>query len=210
MDKDNAPHTQGETQQDTHHEHKESHGVMGWVNENKGFVSLMTAMGIALLIKFFILSPYGIPSPSMVPTLNVGDVAVANKLDDEPERGDIIIFKGNDVWGSDKDYIKRVIGVPGDTVGGCTPDGSLMVNGEPLWEDYLQDDSGCNFPTITVPDNTVWVMGDNRGNSADSRYHSIDATNGTFSTKGAVPMDSIIGTMQFSYRPLFGMGTVFF
>ena len=132
----------------------------------------MTAMGIALLIKFFILSPYGIPSPSMVPTLNVGDVAVANKLDDEPDRGDIIIFKGNDVWGSDKDYIKRVIGVPGDTVGGCTPDGSLMVNGEPLWEDYLQDDSGCNFPTITVPDNTVWVMGDNRGNSADSRYHN--------------------------------------
>ena len=143
----------------------------------------------------------------MVPTVEVGDIAVANKLDDEPDRGDIIIFKGNDVWG-DKDYIKRVIGLPGDQVGGCAPDGSLLVNGKPTWEDYINDDSGCDFPTITVPTDTVWVMGDNRLNSADSRHYSMD--NGKFTTNGAVPMDNIIGTMQFSYRPLFGKGTVLF
>lgn len=206
MNEDKAAPMDGDNSKET----KFLESPQQWVKENKGFTALMATLSIALFIKFFLFSPYAIPSPSMTPTLSVGDIAVANKIDDEPDRGDIIIFKGNEVWGDDKNFIKRVIGLPGDQVGGCSPDGSLLVNGKPAWEDYLQDESGCNFPTITVPEGTVWVMGDNRMNSADSRYHSIDITNETFSTKGAVPMDSIIGTMEFSYRPLFGKGTILF
>src|SRR5699024_5662803 len=84
------------------------------------------------------------------------------------------------------DLVKRVIAVGGQTVGGCSPEGDLLVDGEPLDEPYLneppdpsRDALNCAFGPVTVPEDSYWVMGDNRNNSADSRFHMGDEHQGT-------------------------------
>ena len=130
-------------------------------------------------------------------------------------RGDIIVFSGQDSWGPDAPqpsnngfvrlwddvlsdiglqssqtyYIKRVIGLPGDRVGCCT-DGKVTVNGVPLTEtSYLYPGDAPSFPfkTVTVPPGHLWVMGDHRGDSADSRYHT------SAPGLGAIPEDEVVG-----------------
>ncbi len=130
-------------------------------------------------------------------------------------RGDIIVFSGQDSWGPDAPppsnngfvrlwddvlssvglssgqtyYIKRVIGLPGDRVACCT-EGEVTVNGVPLTEtSYLYPGNAPSFPfkAVTVPAGHVWVMGDHRGDSADSRYHTADPGG------GAIPENEIVG-----------------
>ena len=121
-------------------------------------------------VRPFVMEAFWIPSGSMIPTLEIGDRVLVNKFIyrfTDPRRGDIIVFESVD--NSNEDLIKRVVGLPGDKI--AVRGGKLFVNGEPQKEPYtnkkLPDRSF--FAQTTVPKNHVFVMGDNRGNSADSR-----------------------------------------
>lgn len=120
----------------------------------------------------FVWTPGHVPSESMEPTLQVGDLVIANKLaylKDSPQRGDVITFKTDAVPGDT--LIKRVIGLPGEDVGFV--DGYVYINGEYLDEDYLADGMETDCPIdFTVPDGCYFVMGDNRACSYDSRFWS--------------------------------------
>lgn len=154
------------------------------------------ALVVALVVKTFLFQAFYIPSASMEPTLEKGDRVLVNKLSydlHDVNRGDVIVFElPADQVGPDgiKDLIKRVIGLPGDTIE--TRDGVVYVNDRRLDEPYLADGTitgdpsdGSN-PVIArqeVPEGRVFVMGDNRDNSHDSRY----------SDRGPIPIDSIVG-----------------
>jgi signal peptidase I len=131
------------------------------------FVVLALVFGF---VRPFVMEAFWIPSGSMIPTLEIGDRVFVNKFIyrfTEPERGDIIVFQSVDR--TNEDLIKRVVGLPGDEI--SVRSGKLFVNGEPQKEPYtnkkLPDRSF--YAKTTVPKNHVFVMGDNRGNSADSR-----------------------------------------
>jgi signal peptidase I len=121
-------------------------------------------------VRPFVMEAFWIPSGSMIPTLEIGDRVLVNKFIyrfTEPERGDIIVFESVD--NPKEDLIKRVVGLPGDRI--AVRGGKLFLNGEPQKEPFtnkkLPDRSF--YAQTTVPKNHVFVMGDNRGNSADSR-----------------------------------------
>ncbi|MFW5989052.1 MAG: signal peptidase I [Desulfosudaceae bacterium] len=149
--------------------------------------AVLVAVLLALLIRTFLVQAFKIPSGSMKPTLAVGDHILVNKLaygldipffnfpvipGDEPERGDIVVFK----YPEDprKDYIKRVIGVEGDII--SIQDKQVYVNQTPLSEKYvIHTDSRVapvrdNKEPVRVPPGKLFVMGDNRDNSHDSRF----------------------------------------
>jgi signal peptidase I len=184
------------------------------------------ALVLALVIKAFAVQAFYIPSASMENTLQIGDRVLVSKIVyhmRDVERGDIVVFNGLDSWDpevqvtqpsnpvskafaaigrafgvvpGEKDYIKRVIGVPGDRVKCCDAQGRVTVNGTPLDErSYLYTDpmSGQqNKPSekefdFTVPEGRLWVMGDHREVSYDSRQHSGDAGG------GSIPKSRVIG-----------------
>ena len=132
-----------------------------------------TALSIALLIKTFLFQAFYIPSASMDPTLKVNDRVLVNKLSyklHDVHRGDIVVFEKPPNEVSDiKDLVKRVIGLPNETVEGRN--GHVYIDGKLLEEPYLHDDVvTSDFVEVKVPANSIWVMGDNRQNSKDSRY----------------------------------------
>ena len=157
---------------------------------------IIGALVVALVVKTFLFQGFYIPSASMEPTLEKGDRVLVNKLSydvHDVNRGDVVVFElpPEDV-GPDgiKDLIKRVIGLPGDTIE--TRDGVVYVNDRRLDEPYLADGTVTGDPTQgnnpaidrqTVPEGSVFVMGDNRANSHDSRY----------SDRGPIPIDTIVG-----------------
>lgn len=179
-----------------------------------------TALVLALLIKTFALQAFSIPSESMQDTLQVGDRVLVDKLTpwfgSEPERGEVIVFHDPGGWldglpaeepdaartvlgfvglmpsADEKDLIKRVIGVGGDTVE-CAGDGPLKVNGKALDEPYVYPgDTACSTDRdgrfkVTVPSDRVWVMGDHRQASQDSRYHRDEPG------AGMVPVHDVVG-----------------
>jgi signal peptidase I len=179
---------------------------------------VVAAAILTLLVKAYIVQVYKIPSGSMENTLLVNDRVLVNKLVyhfRSIDRGDIVVFSGQNSWGPDAPppssdpvvrlwddvlsdiglqssqtyYIKRVIGLPGDRVACCT-DGKVTVNGVPLDEtSYIYPGDAPSFPfkTVTVPPGYLWVMGDHRGDSDDSRYHSGDPGG------GAVPESEVVG-----------------
>ena len=153
--------------------------------------SILIAIVMAIVIKTFVVQAFKIPSGSMIPTLKIGDHILVNKFIygtklpftdrviipmKSPSRGDIIVFKYPD--DESKDFIKRVIGLPGDTVE--IKDKTVHINGKPLEESYpIHGDkmvypSGLqprdNFGPIVVPQGSYFAMGDNRDFSLDSRY----------------------------------------
>jgi signal peptidase I len=170
-------------------------------------VLVATAMIIAFLIKTFVAQAFFIPSGSMIPQLNVGDRVVVSKLAyrlHDPHRGDIVVFDapnqvavkddqglpGKVVKGilesiglstpSTEEYIKRVIGLPGDRVEGR--DGRVYVNDRELVEPYLpQGPTTRDFEPVELGADQLWVMGDNRENSSDSRVF------------GPITEDTIVG-----------------
>ncbi len=175
-----------------------------WASVRELPVLIILALGLALLIKTFLVQAFYIPSPSMEPTLTNGDRVLVDKLSydfGEPSTGDVIVFRNpgfadepdrNVVqsffhWlveglgfaqAPDEDFIKRVIGGPGDTVR-VDRDG-VYVNGEKLDEPYIAENGGPTG-TWSVPEDSVFVMGDNRANSTDSRAF------------GPIKIDSIVG-----------------
>jgi signal peptidase I len=131
------------------------------------------ALAIALLIKTFLFQAFYIPSASMVPTLKEHDRVLVNKLSykvHDVHRGDIVVFTKPKSEQSDiHDLVKRVIGLPGETVEGR--DGHIYIDGKLLKEPYLKQAAvGAPFSAQTLGDDEVWVMGDNRAESRDSRY----------------------------------------
>jgi signal peptidase I len=158
--------------------------------------AIVLAFAIALVIRTFVIQAFKIPSGSMIPTLQIGDHILVNKfllgtpVDvpftnihlfrmpglRKPQRGDIIVFKYPE--DPTRDFIKRVIGVEGDTIE--SKDKTVYVNGRKLVEPYAQHvdsfikppgmDKRDNFGPVTVPKDSVFVMGDNRDQSYDSRF----------------------------------------
>ncbi|HVM05995.1 MAG TPA: signal peptidase I, partial [Acidimicrobiales bacterium] len=142
------------------------------------------ALVAALVIKTYLLQAFYIPSPSMEPTLNIQDRVLVNKLSyrlHDVNRGDVVVFeRPPEDMGTIRDLIKRVIGLPGDTVEGR--DGAVWINGNQLNEPYLPAGTVTSqFGPKSIPEGSVWVMGDNRSNSSDSRVF------------GPVDEDRIIG-----------------
>ncbi|MCF8529937.1 MAG: signal peptidase I [Candidatus Nanopelagicales bacterium] len=134
--------------------------------------------GIAALwlVTTFVVQQYSIPSNSMEPTLVVNDRVVVNHtayLRSPVRRGDVIVFNGQDSLSADEtDFVKRVVGVGGDRVACCDAQGRVTVNGEPVDEQsyIFPGDSASEIAfDVEVPDDKLWVMGDHRSESADSR-----------------------------------------
>jgi signal peptidase I len=152
--------------------------VLEWV------LLLGGALVIALLIKTFLFQAFYIPSESMVPTLETNDRVLVNKLSyklHDVNRGDIVVFETPESeTGGAQDLVKRVIGLPGETVS-CR-NGGILIDGRPLDEPYLEDtvDTSCD-QEYRIPADTVFVMGDNRTQSKDSRSF------------GPIDQDSIVG-----------------
>ncbi|MFF5113489.1 signal peptidase I [Streptosporangium sp. NPDC000509] len=179
-------------------EKKKKNGKGGGLRES--LFLLVCGVVVALLLQVFVFQSFYIPSESMENTLLVGDRVVVNKLHGDSERGDLVVFKG---WNSE-DTIKRVIAVGGDTVKCCDAKKRITVNGVPLEEgSYLHPDdfpSGESFEKV-VPKGRLWVMGDHRTASADSRAHEERLGEGT------VAESDVIGRAVAIYWP-FSRATV--
>ena len=135
------------------------------------------ALVVALLVKTFLFQAFYIPSKSMDPTLKVHDRVLVNKLSyklHDVHRGDIVVFEKPPNEVSDiKDLVKRVIGLPNETVEGRN--GHVYVDGHPLPEKYLQPGiTTSSFAERKIPGGSIWVMGDNRPDSQDSRFVRAD------------------------------------
>ncbi|MGI9047817.1 MAG: signal peptidase I [Rubrobacteraceae bacterium] len=156
-------------------------------------------------IRPFVVQAYVIPSASMEPTLHgctgcTNDRVLANKFIyrfTDPKRGDIVVFKS--VTNPNEDLIKRVIGLPGDTI--AVRNGKIVLNGKPQEESYVVNKpcvpglpKTCSFGPVTVPKGHYFMMGDNRGNSEDSRYF------------GPVPKKNIEGEAFLRFWPLNRIG----
>jgi|TARA_B100001105_G_scaffold38431_1_gene27449 signal peptidase I len=165
---------------------------------------LLGALVLAMLVRAFVFQAFYIPSPSMEPTLWSGDRILVNKVSydlHDVNRGDIVVFRAPPGSGiGDDDLIKRVIALPGERV--TAEEGRLLIDGGLLIEPYLPYQEGtAGFGMVpwcadggdgacTVPDGHVFVMGDNRPNSRDSRYF------------GPVPIESIVGRAFVRVWPL--------
>jgi signal peptidase I len=155
--------------------------IVEWVSVIVG------ALVVALVVKTFLFQAFYIPSESMQPTLDVGDRVLVNKLSydlHDVNRGDVVVFElPADQVGADgiKDLIKRVVGLPGEVIE--SRDGVVYVDDRRLDEPYLLEGAspGPEIERQTIPDGFVYVLGDNRDNSADSR------------TRGPIPIDTIVG-----------------
>jgi signal peptidase I len=144
---------------------KKSGGVVEYL------VILLVSFALVFgFVRPFVMEAFWIPSGSMIPTLQINDRVLVNKFIyrfTEPERRDIIVFQS--VESADQDLIKRVVGLPGDEI--AVRNGKLFVNGEPQKEPYTNNKlpDVSFFAQTSVPKDHVFVMGDNRSNSQDSR-----------------------------------------
>ncbi|MFT4035373.1 MAG: signal peptidase I [Patulibacter sp.] len=192
-----------------HNTDEQEHGS-SWV-ETIGVV--IGALALALLIQQFLVKPYKIPSASMVPTLVEGQRVLVNRLGNnfgDPKVGDIYVFRPPMGAGTgecaeprspghacvkavsgkfSETYVKRVVGGPGDRL--QVREGHVIRNGKEVDEPYARECSGeiCNIAAFTVPNGHYFMMGDNRGDSSDSRYW------------GPVPRNYIIGRAFATYWP---------
>jgi signal peptidase I len=158
---------------------------------------------VAILVRAFVLQTFYIPSQSMQHTLEINDRVLVNKLVydfRDPQRGEIVVFTAPQSWRGDPtetDFIKRVIAVPGDHVVCCDAQHRIMVNGKSLDEPYIFHngdgvaDAASNQPfDIRVPEGRLWVMGDHRSESGDSREQYLRTRDVTVAT---IPTDAVVG-----------------
>jgi signal peptidase I len=177
--------------------HAKAPGRNRWIVE--WALVLLAALGLAFLLRTFVIQTYSIPSVSMVPTLMVGDRILVDKLsyDFHPvHRGDVVVFatppKEIPILNV-KDLVKRVIGLPGETIS-SGPHGEVFINGTRIDQPWLtasaRADPGPPIVKEKIPKGQIFVMGDNRGSSDDSRYF------------GTVPESLIVGRAVLGFWPL--------
>ncbi|MEU8113184.1 signal peptidase I [Micromonospora sp. NPDC048947] len=166
-------------------------------------ILLGVAILVAVLVRAFVLQTFFIPSPSMENTLKIDDRVLVNKLVYDfrsPHRGEVIVFKAPTAWSGNpdgEDFIKRVIGIPGDHVVCCDPEERLMINGKSLDEPYIFSMDGIRDKPadqefdITVPKGRLWVMGDHRSASGDSLEHWQQSQQNI--TEATIPEDDVVG-----------------
>ncbi|MCD8502732.1 MAG: signal peptidase I [Bacillaceae bacterium] len=163
--------------------------------------AIAIALLLAFIIRYFLFAPILVDGDSMMPTLNDRDKLIVNKIGykiGQPDRFDIVVFHAT----SEKDYIKRVIGLPGDSI--SYVDDILYINGEAIDEPYLQEykNSTTHLPLTenftlkevtgydVVPDHHIFVLGDNRQFSRDSRHINV------------IPYKEVVGNARFVFWPL--------
>jgi signal peptidase I len=203
--------------------HRAMHHVLDWFRETS-FIIVM-ALFLSVLLRTFVFQAFFVPSESMEDTLLKDDRIIASKLSyrfGDIHRGDVIVFHDPSDWlynestpaglgktindaltwigilpsNSGDDLVKRVIGTPGDNVKCCSPDGQIIINGVPINESsYIKGNTNQVKFDIVVPAGRVFVMGDHRGASSDSRFH-LDQFHGT------VPIEKIVGQVTFRVWPL--------
>ena len=200
-----------------------------WTRETT-FVIVM-ALALSVLLRTFVFQAFYVPSSSMEQTLLINDRIIASKLSykfGEIHRGDVIVFQDPGGWlpeplpetglraklndvlkfigvlpqNSGKDLVKRVVGVPGDHIRCCSDMGQLIINDVPVNETaYAQSGTDTVTFDVTVPEGRVFVMGDNRDHSSDSRAH-MDVKDGT------VPIANIVGQVVALIWPVDRFGQV--
>jgi signal peptidase I len=188
-------------------------------------VLLLAAVVTVAVVRALLVQSFVVPSGSMEPTVQVGDRVLVSRLAYRfggIERGDVIVFNGNGTFDpladapdgalaqlgrglaesfsmpvGAHDYVKRVVGLPGERVACCDRTGSITVDGAPLDEPYLDPSGSASAQPfdVIVPAGRLWVMGDHRNASADSRAHLGSPGGGT------VPVDSVIGRVVGIYWP---------
>ncbi|MGH9156919.1 MAG: signal peptidase I [Acidimicrobiales bacterium] len=145
-------------------------GSSGFKGLGEWALIILGALLVAFVVKTFLVQAFYIPSLSMAPTLEVNDRVLVNKLSydlHDVRRGDVIVFRSPES-SETKDLIKRVVGLPGDTVE--SRDGHMVVNGRMLEEPYLRPSVTTGpMQSRVIPAHHYFMMGDNRGNSSDSR-----------------------------------------
>jgi len=168
-----------------------------------GFITLtaLVCLVFLLLLNAFVVQPFQIPSGSMENGLRIGDRVLVNKLayrfGAEPRRGDVVVFDGTGYFGN-ADYVKRVVGVGGDHVVCCDKEGRLQLNGRSVDEStfLFPGDGPSTVPfDVRVPDGTLFVLGDHRSDSSDSRDH-LGSPGG-----GMIPVADVVGRADWIVWP---------
>lgn len=201
----------------------ERSGTWTWIRETA--IIVVSALVLSALVRAFLVQAFFVPSESMEDTLLVSDRIVASKITTRMagvERGQVVVFKDPGGWlppvpapeeglhgwlrtglmfiglmpsDTGQDLVKRVIGVGGDHVMCCDVDGRIVLNDVPLVEPYVKGPTNQVIFDVVVPPGRIFVMGDNRGNSRDSRFH-LDVDN------GGVPVDNVVGKVQWIIWPM--------
>lgn len=192
-------------------------------------IILVVALGLSFVVRTFIVQAFYVPSQSMENTLMPNDRIIASKLNTRfggVKRGEIVVFRDPSNWldnymkkspggvagalewigllpsSTGDDLVKRVIGVGGDHVRCCSTDGRIVLNGVPLTEPYVKPKSTSDDVRfdVTVPEGRIFVMGDNRNQSADSRYHLNQ-------DQGTVPVENVVGRVVLTVWPFSAFAT---
>ena len=175
--------------------------ITDWLPGGRISLTLLVCLVFLLVLNAFVVQPFQIPSGSMENGLRIGDRVLVNKLayrfGAEPRRGDVVVFDGTGYFGKG-DYIKRVVGVGGDHVVCCDKKGRIEVNGRSVDEStFLYPGDGPStvpFKAV-VPDGTLFVLGDHRSDSSDSRDH-LGSPGG-----GMVPVSDVVGRADWIVWP---------
>lgn len=206
-----------------------SSGLGRWLGETA--VIVVSALVLSALVRAFLVQAFFVPSASMEDTLAISDRIIASKITTTMggvSRGEVVVFKDPGDWLPDpppppdgwrglvqsgltfigllpsdtgNDLVKRVIAVEGDRIACCDANGRIVLNDVPLVEDYIIGPTNQVLFDVVVPQGGVFVMGDNRGNSRDSRFHlEVDS--------GAVPVDDVVGRVVLVLWPLSRLATV--
>lgn len=200
-------------------------GSSGWRWLREIAIIVVTALVLSALVRAFLVQAFYVPSASMESTLLIGDRILASKITTTlsgVHRGEIVVFKDPGDWldevpvertgvtgaiatamtfvgllpsDTGQDLVKRVIAVGGDRIACCDAQGRIILNGVPLDEAYITGPTNQVEFDVVVPDGTVFVMGDNRGNSRDSRYH-LEVDN------GGVPAANVVGRVFLVVWPI--------
>ncbi|WP_133915857.1 signal peptidase I [Streptomyces sp. NBC_00582] len=175
--------------------------IAEWLPGGRISLTLLICLVFLLVLNAFVVQPFQIPSGSMENGLRIGDRVLVNKLayrfGAEPRRGDVVVFDGTEYFGN-SDYVKRVVGVGGDHVVCCDKEGRIRVNGRSVDEStflYPGDSPSTVDFDVRVPEGTLFVLGDHRGASSDSRDH-LGSPGG-----GMIPVDRVIGRADWIVWP---------